>query len=244
MDPTPVQVPPYPGEHALQSKFCFWFMQRDANSRTAQAAEEYEKSIKPIAAFETVEGFFKVYNYLVKPSSITVSTEIHLFRNMIKPIWEARDNQRGGKVILRLVKGLTNLIWEQLLIALVGDQFEVGDEITGIVLSIRAHEDVISIWNRTADDTHLVNRIRDGLKRVLDLPGFVRLEYKSHAKGMRSRGGNGEHRGDHHRGSHNSHNSDRSHGERPPLPGSQPGPSVPSAGPGSSRGGGGSGWRI
>mmetsp|Transcript_14259 Transcript_14259/g.27682 ORF Transcript_14259/g.27682 Transcript_14259/m.27682 type:complete len:243 (+) Transcript_14259:561-1289(+) len=242
MDPTPVQLPPYPGEHALQGKFCFWFMQRDNTNRTAQAAEEYEKSIKPIASFETVEGFFKVYNYLSKPSNISVSTEIHLFRNNIKPIWEARENQRGGKVILRLVKGLTNLVWEQLLLALVGEQFEVGDEITGVVLSIRPHEDVISIWNRTSDDNFLINKIRENLKRVLDLPNFVRLEYKSHAKGMRPpRGANSEHRGDHHRTSHNSHSSDRS-GERSTNSG--PGAPAVTTAPSAGRQGGASAWRF
>jgi translation initiation factor 4E len=54
----------------------------------------------------------------------------------------------------------------------------VNDEICGAVVSVRYSEDTISVWNRTASDTTATTRIRDTLKRVLNLPPNTIIEYK------------------------------------------------------------------
>ena len=54
----------------------------------------------------------------------------------------------------------------------------VNDEICGAVVSVRYQEDIISVWNRTASDQTATTRIRDTLKRVLQLPPNTILEYK------------------------------------------------------------------
>lgn len=41
-------------------------------------------------------------------------------------------------------------------------------------------EDILSLWNRTADNMLITNRIRDTLRRVLNLPVNAILEYKKH----------------------------------------------------------------
>ncbi len=41
---------------------------------------------------------------------------------------------------------------QDLILALIGGQFAVGDEICGCVVSIRFNEDIVSLWNKTADD--------------------------------------------------------------------------------------------
>lgn len=46
-------------------------------------------------------------------------------------------NQRGGKWIVRLRKGLVSRCWENLVMAMLGEQFMVGEEICGAVVSIR-----------------------------------------------------------------------------------------------------------
>jgi translation initiation factor 4E len=38
------------------------------------------------------------------------------------------------------------------LLAIVGEQFQVGDEVCGIVCSIRFNEDILSVWNKSADN--------------------------------------------------------------------------------------------
>lgn len=92
------------------------------------------------------------------------------------------------------------------MLAMLGEQFMVGGEICGAVVSIRfqvkfvlsylylkninrllisifffiMQEDIISVWNRTASDQNTTARIRDTLRRVLNLPPNTILEYKTH----------------------------------------------------------------
>ena len=46
------------------------------------------------------------------------------------------------------------------LLAILGEQFIVGNEIWGAVISVRPTEDIISLWNRTASDNAITARIR------------------------------------------------------------------------------------
>ena len=76
--------------------------------------------------------------------------------------------------------GLASRCWENLVLAMLGEQFMVGEEICGAVVSIRFQEDILSIWNRTACDTAVTARIRDTFKRVLNLASSTVIEYKAH----------------------------------------------------------------
>lgn len=49
--------------------------------------------------------------------------DFHLFKQGIKPVWEDAANRKGGKWILRLKKGLSSRIWENLLLAVIGKSF-------------------------------------------------------------------------------------------------------------------------
>lgn len=64
-------------------------------------------------------------------------------------MWEDAGNKRGGKWIIRLKKGVADRYWEDLLLAIAGDQFmEASDEVCGAVLSVRSGEDVLSVWTK------------------------------------------------------------------------------------------------
>ncbi|UYV81009.1 EIF4E2, partial [Cordylochernes scorpioides] len=127
-----------------------------------------------------VEQFWSLYCFLVRPSELAQQSDFHLFKSGIKPMWEDEANKKGGKWIVRLKKGLASRCWEDLLLAILGDQFTVGDEICGAVISIRLQEDIISVWNRTANEPATTNQIRETLKRVLALPPNTIMEYKTH----------------------------------------------------------------
>jgi len=142
--------------------------------------ENYERIVKPIGAFSTVEGFWQYYNHLVRPNDLSVTSDYHLFRYPIKPLWEDEANRQGGKWIVRLRKGLASKYWEDLLLAIIGEQFDTNDEICGIVISIRFQEDILSIWNRTSNDQTVKLLIHDKMRQILaDIPN-VTIEYKCH----------------------------------------------------------------
>lgn len=88
------------------------------------------------------------------------AVEYHLFKEGISPFWEDSQNKSGGKWMLRLRKGIAARYWEDILLAIIGEQFDVGAEICGAVLSIRNNEDIISVWNKTSENTEAVNKIR------------------------------------------------------------------------------------
>ncbi len=85
-------------------------------------------------------------------------------------MWEEEGNRLGGKWILRLKKGLSTRLWESLVLAVIGEQFNVGKEICGIVCSIRPQEDLISVWTKTANNQQITQRIKETMKKVLNLP--------------------------------------------------------------------------
>ncbi|EFJ13596.1 hypothetical protein SELMODRAFT_38791, partial [Selaginella moellendorffii] len=76
----------------------------------------------------------------------------HLFKEGIRPLWEDTANRNGGKWIVRFKKIVSGRFWEDLVLAMIGDQLEYSDSLCGAVLSIRFGEDILSVWNRNASD--------------------------------------------------------------------------------------------
>nr|XP_025866126.1 eukaryotic translation initiation factor 4E type 2-like isoform X2 [Vulpes vulpes] len=108
--------------------------------------------------------FWRFYSHMVHPRDLTGHSDFRLFKEGVKPMWEDDANKNGGKWIIRLQKGLTSRCWENLILAMLGEQFMVGEEICGAVISVQFQEDIISIWNKTSSDQATTARIRDTLR--------------------------------------------------------------------------------
>lgn len=179
-------VVPGPAEHPLQYNYTFWYSRRTPGRPTS--SQSYEQNIKQIGTFASVEQFWRFYSHMVRPGDLTGHSDFHLFKEGIKPMWEDDANKNGGKWIIRLRKGLASRCWENLILAMLGEQFMVGEEICGAVVSVRFQEDIISIWNKTASDQATTARIRDTLRRVLNLPPNTIMEYKTHTDSIKMPG--------------------------------------------------------
>ena len=132
-----------PTDHPIKSTWVVWY--RPPTSKYS----DYEKSTIPLAFFSSVEEFWTVYTHLKRPSALPSVSDYHIFKKGIRPVWEDEENKRGGKWIVRLKKGVADRYWEDLLLAIIGDQFaEAGEEVCGAVLSVRSGEDVLSVWTR------------------------------------------------------------------------------------------------
>jgi len=169
-------VPVVEGEHRLQSQYCLWYSRRGPGKQN----HNFDQNLKLIGRFGSCEQFWALYSHLVKPGDLASHSDFHLFKMGIKPMWEDEANKFGGKWIVRLRKGLSSRCWENLVLAMLGEQFMVGEEICGAVVSIRFQEDILSIWNRTACEQAVTSRIRDTFRRVLNLPAGTAIEYKAH----------------------------------------------------------------
>lgn len=173
-------------ENPLENSYSFWFTQRGRGSKSKTNTEAFEHNIRYITSISSVEQFWKANSYLVQPCELNGRCDIHLFKFGIRPMWEDPENENGGKWIVRLRKGVATRCWENLILAMLGEQFMVGKEVCGAVVSIRYHtEDIVSIWNRTSNDLAVINQIRDIMKRVLNLPPNTIMEYKAHKESIR-----------------------------------------------------------
>ncbi|KAK4985702.1 hypothetical protein LTR50_005794 [Elasticomyces elasticus] len=140
---------------------------------------DYEKSTKAMCKMSTGPQFWTVYSHLKRPSALPTVSDYHFFREGIRPVWEDEENKKGGKWIMRLKKGVADRYWEDLLMAMVGDQFmEAGEEVCGAVVSVRGGEDVFSIWTKNDGGRNV--KIRETIKRVLSLPPDTSMVWKSH----------------------------------------------------------------
>ncbi|ELU43477.1 eukaryotic translation initiation factor 4E class II [Rhizoctonia solani AG-1 IA] len=144
-----------------------------------------EEGIKRVTAFSSVESFWSIFTHLNPPSNLQPTTDYLIFHSGVqRPVWEDPMNVKGGKWSIRLRKGVADRLWEDLILALIGDQFEDEDEVCGCVLSVRIQEDIISIWNKDESNT----MSRDTTRRVLNLPPSTTFEYKSHNESLQDKG--------------------------------------------------------
>ena len=100
-------------------------------------------------------------------------TTINLFQKGIKPEWEDPQHQQGASLRLQFSKGYANQIWEDLILAFIGEQFELDNEITGIVLSV-GRIDKLSIWYRHGFDNRVAPQIKSDLIKLLGLPQDIK----------------------------------------------------------------------
>eukprot|EP00823_Brevimastigomonas_motovehiculus_P008301 TRINITY_DN7588_c0_g1_i1.p1 TRINITY_DN7588_c0_g1~~TRINITY_DN7588_c0_g1_i1.p1 ORF type:complete len:290 (-),score=77.11 TRINITY_DN7588_c0_g1_i1:126-995(-) len=161
-------------EHKLWSNFTFYCMRK----KDPLSLVQYEKLVEKLITVHTVEEFWKAHTHLHR--NLPNSTSLHLFREGIFPVWEDAANRNGGKWVLRLKKGIAARLWEELVIAMIGDTMGLNEEICGMVMSVKPNENVISIWNRTSSSKDVVLRIRETLKRLLNIMDNGAWEYKPH----------------------------------------------------------------
>lgn len=122
---------------------------------------DYDSAMKRVGAFSSVEDFWAIYVHLRRVNELPIISDYHLFRAGVKPTYEDPANANGGKWTLRLKKGISLRFWEDLLLAIVGDQFhDVGDDLCGAVMSVRNGEDVLSVWNKTSSNGIINLKIR------------------------------------------------------------------------------------
>ncbi|KAL4804902.1 translation initiation factor eIF 4e-like domain-containing protein [Aspergillus unguis] len=198
-------------EHALRSTWIIWY--RPPTPKYS----DYEKSTAPLASISSVESFWSIYSHLKRPSQLPTVSDYHIFKKGIRPVWEDEANKKGGKWIVRLKKGVADRYWEDLLLAMIGDQFaEASDEVCGAVLSVRSGEDVLSFWTRNDGGRNI--KIRETIKRLLAFPADTNIVWKSHDDSIAQRSAIDQARQEkaannhhHHHNHHNHHHNQNPH---------------------------------
>lgn len=76
-------------------------------------------------------------------------------------------------------------MWESLLLALIGEQFE-EPRVIGAALSLRTKERLLEVWLKDGRNDRVRPRVSNKLRQVLNLdPDNVTLYYKEHQKSIK-----------------------------------------------------------
>ncbi|CAJ0584030.1 unnamed protein product, partial [Mesorhabditis spiculigera] len=170
-------------KHALQNRWALWYLKADRNRC-------WEDCLKQLAVFETVEDFWSLYSNIQPCSALDWGSDYYLFKENIRPMWEDSSNVRGGRWLVVVEKRkrqqLLDHYWMELMMAMVGEQFEdSGELICGAVVNVRQKGDKVSLWTRDAEQDNVNMRIGQILKAKLTIPATDTLRYEVHKDSSR-----------------------------------------------------------
>ncbi|KAK4769983.1 hypothetical protein SAY87_030515 [Trapa incisa] len=150
--------------HPLEHSWTFWFDNPSAKAR--QVA--WGASMRPIYSFSTVEDFWGLYNNIHHPSKLSVGADLYCFKHNIEPKWEDPVCANGGKWTVNFSRGKSDVCWLYTLLAMIGEQFDHGDEICGVVVNVRARQDKVSLWTKNASNESAMVSIGKQWKELVD----------------------------------------------------------------------------
>ena len=186
--------------HPLQHAWTLYYDCHRQKHHGTASSEQYEATLKRVGHFTTLESFFDTFATLHRPSRLEKNANYHLFKDGVKPLWEDPANADGGRWVLTIREhgrgieytaahdALVDRSWMWLVLALIGEQLDDGDMITGAVCSIRGRGDRIALWLRNKEPIEKVNALGEHLLQTLEIgkePG-VQLEFSINSGGKAS----------------------------------------------------------
>ena len=165
-------------------KFSFWVriseeMINNQLTKTNINTNEYESQVKKLAEFDSIEEFWKIYQHIKKPDACRPGIDIQLFKNPIKPMWEDDYNKNGGRLSLKLRKDFSTIIWEEILLAMIGNILpkEISDEINGVLISVKKKYNGLQIWFKDYNNKITIELERC-IRDLIQIPQEVPIEIK------------------------------------------------------------------
>eukprot|EP01139_Manchomonas_bermudensis_P009909 Amastigsp_a339675_213.p1 type:complete len:194 gc:universal Amastigsp_a339675_213:683-102(-) len=174
---------PSESDGALGERYALTCYRKSTSARYVAKKDEfesYEDQIEAIGDFDNLRDFWSVYSFVMRPNDATTAVDLQLFRSSVRPMWEHPANRDGGRLLLRLRKGLASRYWEDTIFAFIGEAFSAHAHITGIVMSCKPSDDALSIWTDDANDKDSIASIKEDLVALLKLPPRTRIDYRKH----------------------------------------------------------------
>ncbi|KAJ0669207.1 putative translation Initiation factor eIF-4e, eukaryotic translation initiation factor 4E (eIF-4E) [Helianthus annuus] len=165
-------------QHPLEHSWTFWFDNPSAKAKQAS----WGSSMRPIYTFSTVEEFWSLYNNIHRPSKLASGADFYCFKNKIEPKWEDPVCANGGKWTMTFSKAKSDMCWLYTLLAMIGEQFDHGDDICGAVVNVRARGEKISLWTKNAANESAQVSIGKQWKEFLDYNEMIGFIFHEDAK--------------------------------------------------------------
>ena len=159
----------------LFHKYSFWFLISQGTLKNNQ----YESKNKKIAEFDTIEDFWKIYQHIKKPDNCQEGIELKMFKDNIEPRWDDDSNKNGGKLILLCNKEYTSIIWEEIILNIIGNIFpkNIVDNINGIVFISKSKYNTIQIWFKQYNENYCKD-LEQCLRNIIQIPNEVPIKFK------------------------------------------------------------------
>lgn len=170
-------------KHPLHRTWTLWY----DSKKTITNGGDWEASLVHINTVDYVEDFWVMHNHTKRPSQLDVGANYHFFRKGIKPMWEDSANTNGGKWVftVALKEDLQRLdqVWENMLLAAIGEYLDEADEICGLVLGKRKTQTKVAVWTSNNKDIPAIGRIGQKIREEAPLGTNIVLEYFPHRDG-------------------------------------------------------------
>ncbi|XP_014233227.1 eukaryotic translation initiation factor 4E type 3-like [Trichogramma pretiosum] len=168
----------------LQTPWTFWLDKAISGTTT----EEYKANLKKIYTVNTVQKFWAVFNHIPSASEIQERYSYHLMRDERYPLWEEPFHQKGGTWRFKCHKNDTAKVWKEVVVAAIGEQFSEclaeDDEVCGVTVSIRDRDDLIQIWNTSAElapKAKLLEKVHSLVPEIKFVAEFYKPHQSHHA---------------------------------------------------------------
>ena len=80
-----------------------------ASYSSYMAPVDYEAGLTTVGNFDIVESYCRYFSWLKPPSDLERSSNYHLFKSGIEPMWEDEANANGSKWVLTMKNNPTLL---------------------------------------------------------------------------------------------------------------------------------------
>ena len=140
------------GEHKLLTNWVLWYHHVNDNNWD-------EDSYKKLCKIKTIEGFWSTMDTI----KTYTSGIFFLMKEDIFPRWEDINNLDGGYWSFRITRKDSDQIWENVLVALIGNtltkKVEDMELITGVSVSPKINNCIIKVWNNSSavKDVNILN---------------------------------------------------------------------------------------
>eukprot|EP00356_Strombidium_inclinatum_P016395 CAMPEP_0170491598 /NCGR_PEP_ID=MMETSP0208-20121228/11143_1 /TAXON_ID=197538 /ORGANISM="Strombidium inclinatum, Strain S3" /LENGTH=164 /DNA_ID=CAMNT_0010767195 /DNA_START=43 /DNA_END=537 /DNA_ORIENTATION=+ len=133
--------------------------------------------LQEIISFTTIQEFWEVYQHLRRPTAMPYGTTMNIFANGIKPVWEDPSLKDGARFQMKLPKTHTSKYWEDLLLAMIGEQLGEEGLVAGLVMNLKPQFDKIGIWVTDCKNAAGVEALRVAIIDLLKIDA-KELEYE------------------------------------------------------------------
>ena len=108
-----------------------------------------------------------IQQHLRRPTAMPYGTHFHVFRQGMRPEWEDPAFAEGCQLEIKSQKNTTSKYWEDMILAMMGEQFETADFVYGMVMKLKPQFDKISVWLKDSSATDAIALTKKKVAEIL-----------------------------------------------------------------------------